>query len=41
MNERSRWNWVVLITVVAAMASAWVSADAGEFIGPLLAQPSR
>ncbi len=41
MNERSRWSWLVLITVVTAVAAAWVSTDAGEFVGPLLAQPWR
>ncbi len=39
MNEGSRWRWVVLITVVAAVAAAWVATDGGDLVNPLLAQP--
>lgn len=41
MNERSRWSWLVAITVVAAVAAAWVSSDPETPADPLLSQPLR
>lgn len=41
MNERSRWRWLMAITVVAAVAAAWVASDPDTPAGPLLLQPLR
>lgn len=41
MNERSRSRWLMAITVVAAVAAAWLASDPDTAASPLLLQPMR
>jgi hypothetical protein len=39
MNDRSRWTWVVVLTVAVAVAGAWLYADPASGPSPVVTKP--
>lgn len=40
MNYRSRWGWIAIVTLLLALAGAWLTTDA-DFGAALLTTPRQ